>query len=196
MSRIRTHTNPLALQHNWRQCSLNLLFDQINNLDVEIGFGRGVFINKWSLAHPERKVIGIEIRKSLVHEKLKNNCLENLKLFNTNAIFFIKNGLENNMIDKLFIFHPDPWFKNRHKKRKVITDENVALFKKKLKQNGKIYISTDVVQNWDCFYNCFVNQGFVEVRNDPFWSESYQTHWAKFTIKINKEFKFATFRKN
>ena len=46
-------------------------------------------------------------------------------------------------IDKIFIINPDPWEKKRHFKRRLINKEFIALMYKKIKNGGKVIVTTD-----------------------------------------------------
>ena len=64
--RVRTHTNPLAFTHGFDLLEYKELLPTFNqSLDVEIGFGRGVFLQHYASLHPERLVLGVEVRKQL-----------------------------------------------------------------------------------------------------------------------------------
>lgn len=61
--------------------------------------------------------------------------------------------------------YPDPWPKARHKKRRIINNENLNLFLSKLKVNGKIFIATDVKNYFDYIHNLFERKMNIEIVN-------------------------------
>ena len=50
---------------------------------------------------------------------------------------------KDSSIDKIFIINPDPWEKKRHFKRRLINKEFIALMYKKIKNGGKVIVTTD-----------------------------------------------------
>ena len=61
--------------------------------------------------------------------------------------------------------YPDPWPKVKHKKRRIINDENLNLFLSKLKVNGRIFIATDVKNYFDYIHNLFVRKIDIKITN-------------------------------
>jgi tRNA (guanine-N7-)-methyltransferase len=47
---------------------------------------------------------------------------------------------------RVFVNFPDPWFKRRHHKRRVLTPEVVALLHRKIAPGGALFFQSDV---WD-----------------------------------------------
>ena len=183
--RVRTHTNPFTINHRFNPLTLD------NNLplDIEIGFGKGVFFIDWSKKNLNHQVIGIEVRKNMVQQletKLTKETLPNAKIFHGNGYIFIEDAIQNHSIDRLFIFHPDPWFKKRHHKRRVINAKLLTLLNNKIKTNGKIYISTDVDTLFEDINDQFKPFEQFKKINDPFWNENYKTHWSSFSAKDNR----------
>ena len=82
------------------------------------------------------------------------------------------------------MFHPDPWFKKRHHKRRVIRHQFLDICANKLKQTGKIHISTDVESLWnDMNESIALDQRFTLIKDDPFWTTTYTSHWDQFSIR-------------
>ncbi|MEK9657071.1 MAG: tRNA (guanosine(46)-N7)-methyltransferase TrmB [bacterium] len=197
MKRIRNHVNPLSFRHKWEELRLSNYFENEKKpLDIEIGFGRGVFIQAYAKEHQHRNILGIEVRKALVEnlEKKATETLDNLKVFHGNGVAFVQNALQDKSLEKVFIFHPDPWFKKRQQKRRVINHEFCTILKKKLKKDGRVYISTDVKELWDYQKECMEKNNFVCIDKDVFWQTLYKSHWANFSLKENRESYHGTFQ--
>lgn len=185
MARVRTHTNPLSIKHRFSE---NLLDNLDSNLplDVEIGFGRGVFLRSWAKQNFNRNIVGIEVRKPIVdilQERLEKELIKNAFIFHGNGAFFLEDSILDESIDRLFVFHPDPWFKKRHHKRRVIQKEFLDVAFKKLKPNGLLCVSTDVEVLWEAMSEDILNNKFKLFADDDFWNNSYNTHWQEFSIK-------------
>ncbi|MBH37969.1 tRNA (guanosine(46)-N7)-methyltransferase TrmB [bacterium] len=195
MKRVRTHTNPLNINHRFN--SLSLPQDN-KEIDIEIGFGKGDFLIRWAKQNPNHHVIGIDVRKPIVillKKKLEQETLTHTSIFHGNGHYFINDVPHDNSINRLFIFHPDPWLKTKHHKRRIISHDFLELALKKLKINGKIYISTDVKALFDDINKQFQAFKTFKAINDSFWETSYQTHWSLFTQKDNRVCLMQTYEK-
>jgi len=118
----------------------------IPNLEVEIGFGRGDFIVKLAKENPEKNFFGIELSQISVEKLMKRVEKENLKNIYCTRIdaywgFFLL--FKDNYIENIYMNYPDPWFKKRHRKRRLTTPERLYIFAKKLKLRGEIRIRSD-----------------------------------------------------
>ena len=113
-------------------------------LDVGSGYGETTmyFANKYS----NYKIIACEKyingNFNLV-KKIKQDDINNILIHNGNVHEILDKSEKFNFFDKVFIFFPDPWPKNKHHKRRLI---NFSFFEKIyefVSHNGKIYIVTD-----------------------------------------------------
>ena len=114
-------------------------------LFFEIGFGSGDIIYKQAKVNPENIYIGIEYyRKGIAQliEKIETTKLENLKIFHGDARRVLAN-IPDEIFDEIWLFFPDPWPKKRHSKRRFIQLEMIELLHRKIKQGGKLLISSD-----------------------------------------------------
>lgn len=113
---------------------------------LEIGFGMGQSLLKMAAENPDYQFLGIEVHKPGVGaalagiEKLR---LDNLLIYHEDAINVLNQCIKDESLSKVQIFFPDPWSKTRHKKRRLIQAEFVALVAKKLKKGGILHLATD-----------------------------------------------------
>ncbi len=95
----------------------------------------------------------------------------------------------------MFIFHPDPWFKNRHHKRRVVNESLLQLIQRKLMSSGQVYVSTDVQELYEDMLNLCQTYGNLElIEDDPFWGNDYLTHWSMFSDRDERTQFFLSFR--
>ena len=186
--RFRTHTNPFNYDKQMPVLDLKQTFSHFNGIvDVEFGFGKGVFLRSWAKANPERILVGFEIRKllvSYVDQKCKDAQLSNVCLVHGAA----KNGLEGSLkgckIEHVFIFHPDPWFKKKHHKRRLLNPEFLKLLVPFLMEEAKIYIMTDVSDLFDEIKMIF--EAFPVFKKTLDWDLDFDSHWGAFSKKKNR----------
>ena len=133
-----------------------VILNKINNLTgkkyLEIGFGMGENLLKFSQKHPKSNFIGAEPYVNSYVNILKNifeNNTKNIKIF-PDDIRLIINDFKNSLFDAIFLLHPDPWQKNKHKKRRILQQSFINSLSKILKKNGLIIVATDqpIMKSW------------------------------------------------
>ncbi len=158
--RMRHHANPGLYfplsQHKTTDLRYPSLINNINWKDffsngsppeyLDVGSGIGKFLIDMGANNPDKNILGFEIRHGAV--EWTNNVLESEKITNAKALWYSAvNGfpfIENESIEKIFYFFPDPWHKKRHHKRRAFSAELLNEFHRVLKPDGKIYLMTDV----------------------------------------------------
>ena len=99
---------------------------------------------------PEWNFLGIEIREPLVteaNEIAAEQGLTNLHYEFCNAMIWLGRlleGLPAGVLQAVSIQFPDPWFKKKHAKRRMVNDEMVADVASKLAHGGRVFVQTDI----------------------------------------------------
>ena len=148
MSRVRVHqhVNPLAPYYRFTPPSLELAEIYAapeQNVHLDVGCARGRFILKMAEIEPQTNFLGVEIREPLVIEANKIAAagkIPNLHYEFCNAMIALDKLIEkipNALLQNVTIQFPDPWFKNRHAKRRMVNDELVKMIVEKLADGGK-----------------------------------------------------------
>lgn len=151
--RVRQHVNPLSskFQHpidlpDWQTCFADLT----QPLHLDIGAARGHFLLKMAQLKANWNFLGLEIRHPLVQGANSRRDLlglKNLHYLFCNANFSLKPLLDSLPSEKLqyvTIQFPDPWFKNRHHKRRIVQPELVSILKTYLVSQGILFLQSDV----------------------------------------------------
>jgi tRNA (guanine-N7-)-methyltransferase len=121
--------------------------------------------------------LGVEIREPLVEEanKIKDeNNLTNLHYEFCNATFALDKFLENlpaDVLQMITVQFPDPWYKKKHAKRRMVKDNLVETVVQHLKIAGKIFIQTDVdflAEEMFATFRANKNLREVEINENPF----------------------------
>lgn len=151
--RVHQHVNPLSPYYLQEQDPVDLssLFaDPAKPLHLDIGCARGRFILRMAEAEKEWNFLGIEIREPLVDEAnglAAQANLNNLHYVFCNAMLRLRQLLSDvpdGVLQAVTIQFPDPWFKKRHAKRRMVNAELVATVVDKLALGGKIFVQTDI----------------------------------------------------
>jgi tRNA (guanine-N7-)-methyltransferase len=191
---MRQHVNPLSSNFNQieRIPSLSEMFgDSKSNLHLDIGCAAGEFLFDLALVNTSWNYLGIEIREKLVkNAKLKviEREIKNLYfifgnanniLNDDNSRFIIKN------LKSISFNFPDPWFKKRHYKRRVIQPEFLNILSSSLQKGSQIFIKTDVKDLFDYMDDTISkNCNFKKIdKKDLNYSESFNPN----KVKTNRE---------
>ena len=197
---MRQHVNPL--NKNFKEIeripSLIEMFGERNaNLHLDIGCAAGEFLFDLALVNTSWNYLGIEIREKLVKTaklKVQENQIKNLYFVFGNA-----NNIFNNVQSKFFIENissisfnfPDPWFKKRHYKRRVIQPEFIKILSNSMQKGSLIFIKTDVKDLYD-YMDCTImsNFNFKTLEKKDFnYSESFNPN----RVQTNRE-KYVTIK--
>ncbi|MFN0141469.1 MAG: tRNA (guanosine(46)-N7)-methyltransferase TrmB [Pyrinomonadaceae bacterium] len=155
MARVRVHQHVNPLSPYYRQepqpVDLRSVFaDAAKPLLLDIGCARGRFLLRMAEAQPEWNYLGVEIREPLVTEanRLAGEAgLTNLHYEFCNAMLWLERllaDIPDGILQTVTIQFPDPWFKKRHAKRRMVNHELVETIVGKLAVGGEIFVQTDI----------------------------------------------------
>jgi len=191
---MRQHVNPLSSNFNKieRIPSLSEMFANSKlNLHLDIGCAAGEFLFDLALVNTSWNYLGIEIREKLVkNAKLKafEKEIKNLYFVFGNAYNILNNSQSEFIIKNLksisFNF-PDPWFKKRHYKRRVIQPELINILSNALQKGTLIFIKTDVKNLFD-YMDSTISSNFnfkIIDKKDFNYSQSFNPN----EVKTNRE---------
>jgi tRNA (guanine-N7-)-methyltransferase len=122
------------------------LFGRIAPTDVEIGSGKGAFLNDYATAHPERNILAVE-RSGKYHrlccDRAARRGLKNTRLIRTTGEDLLFRLLEQETVDTFFVLFSDPWPKKRHHKRRFLSSQNVSAMRSALVPGGRLLVKSD-----------------------------------------------------
>ena len=191
---MRQHVNPLS--KNFKEIEripslMEMFGDPKLNLHLDIGCAAGEFLSDLALLNTSWNYLGIEIREKLVQTaklKVREREIKNLYFVfgNANNIlndvksqFIIKN------VKSISFNFPDPWFKKKHYKRRVIQPELVNNLSSLMQQGTLIFIKTDVKDLFN-YMDCTIsnNSKFKILDKKDFnYSKSFNPN----KVKTNRE---------
>jgi len=191
---MRQHVNPLSSNFNKIEQipSLSEMFgDSKLNLHLDIGCAAGEFLFDLALVNTSWNYLGIEIRERLVKTaklKVREREIKNLYFVFGNANNILKDVqskfiLEN--VKSISFNFPDPWFKKKHYKRRVVQPDFINILSNSLQTGSLIFIKTDVKDLFD-YMDCTIssNLNFKNIDKKDFnYSKSFNPN----KIKTNRE---------
>lgn len=131
--------NPNEYKGKWQE-----LFNNNNQIYLEIGMGKGDFILENAIRYPNINFIGIEKYDSIIAlaiKKIDKYDLANIKLIRMDALNIC--DVFDKEIDKLFLNFSDPWPKERHAKRRLTSNVFLDKYEHILKKDSIIEMKTD-----------------------------------------------------
>lgn len=145
--RHRRHANPFSLRHEVQRLDVEAHFGRQAHIALDIGCGPGAFVLALARARPQDNVLGLEIRPHLVEvgrAQLQADNLAHADVLLANANLHLDALLPDHCVSMVSINFADPWFKKRHHKRRVVTDDLSAILMRKLVPHGEVHVMTDV----------------------------------------------------
>jgi len=116
-------------------------------LEVEVGSGKGLFLRTAAAQWPESNFLGIEIALKYARfaaAALAKRQLTNAVVVNGDALRIFDELLPNDSLAAVHVYFPDPWWKKRHKKRRVMRESFVRDVERTLVPGGSLHFWTDV----------------------------------------------------
>ncbi|WP_026072897.1 tRNA (guanosine(46)-N7)-methyltransferase TrmB [Nodosilinea nodulosa] len=152
--RVRQHVNPLSERYqapvampDWGEVFAN----PQQPLHIDIGCGKGMFLLQMAQLQPQWNFLGLEIRKPVAESAQKRQQdagLTNLHFMFCNVNISLRSLLESwgaqSPLQQVSIQFPDPWFKKRHQKRRVLQPELVGTLAEFLPGDGRVVVQSDV----------------------------------------------------
>jgi len=159
-----------------------LLGDAVGSMELEIGPGRGWFMLERLEVEPTVGLIGLEIRRkwaSIVDERLRRRGLGGRgRVFAEDARWALPR-IADASLTVAYVHFPDPWWKKRHLKRLVITEELLIEVARVLKPGGELFVQTDVAERAGMYQRVVDGTGRFEpgpqgaqVAQNPFGARS------------------------
>jgi tRNA (guanine-N7-)-methyltransferase len=151
--RVHQHVNPLApyYRQSPKPVDIESVFAEPERpLLLDIGCARGRFLLRMAEADPSWNYLGVEIRHPLVDEANRiasESGLTNLRYAFCNAMLWLDRliaGVPEGLLQAVTIQFPDPWFKKKHAKRRMVNEEMVDTIARHIALEGRVFVQTDI----------------------------------------------------
>lgn len=152
--RVRQHVNPLSSKYqvpvkppDWA----TVYAAPEQPLHLDLGCGKGLFVEHMAQLQPNWNFLGLEIRKPVVaqaQQRIQPLGLNNLHVMfcNVNISFraLLASWGATSPLQQVSIQFPDPWFKKRHQKRRVLQPQLVNDLAQGVPAGGRVVLQSDV----------------------------------------------------
>jgi tRNA (guanine-N7-)-methyltransferase len=133
-----------AVTLDWRA-----LFGNDQPVELEVGFGKGLFLLTAAQARLDVNFAGVEIVRKyqlFTATRLAKRELRNVRVACADVLLFLPACVATASLQAVHVYFPDPWWKKRHHKRRVFTAEFVRECARVLRLGGQLHAVTDVAE--------------------------------------------------
>jgi tRNA (guanine-N7-)-methyltransferase len=131
-----------------KKVNLAEIFPTSEKIIMEIGFGMGEATAIIAKNHPNNGYIAVDVHPPGIGKllgRIVENGLTNLRVIEDDVHIVLPHMFEDESLDAIHLYFPDPWPKKKHNKRRIVNEGFLALIHPKLKKGGYIHIATDWV---------------------------------------------------
>ena len=126
---------------------LAAFFGNAKPVELEVGCGRGLFLVTAGMARPETNFLGVdcdykEARRA--SRRMQKRQLPNVRIFGADARILLPRHLADGCLSGAHVYFPDPWWKRRHRKRRIFNPEFLRQCARMLKVGSELHSWTDV----------------------------------------------------
>ena len=160
---------------------LTEVFASSAEIEMEIGFGRGMFLLQRAACAPGSGLLGIEIKDKLavrVAERVDRRRLSHVRVLAGDARAIVAKLGPDGSVARVFMHFPDPWWKKRHAKRRLLDAALLTELARLLRPGGQLFVQTDVEERAEAFlteikaHGAFSLVGGSYVADNPFGAVS------------------------
>ena len=131
-----------------KKVNLKEIFPTSEKIIMEIGFGMGEATAIIAKNHPNNAYIAVDVHPPGIGKllgRIVENELTNLRVIEDDVHIILPHMFEDESLDAIHLYFPDPWPKKKHNKRRIVNEGFLALIHPKLKKGGYVHIATDWV---------------------------------------------------
>lgn len=149
--------------------------------ELEIGFGKGRYLLRRAEESPERRFLGIEIAGQyfrIMVDRARRRGLGNVLGLQGEALYALSTALPRAFADVVHVYHPDPWPKARHHKRRLFDPETVDLVLGAVRPGGTLCFATDHLEYGEVVVEILERHPAVSLRRlDGPWPDGPRTNY-------------------
>lgn len=121
-------------------------------VELEVGSGKGLFLLSATAERPEHTFIGIELAAKFANgaaDRLAKRGATNVTVLRGDAKKFLAEVVPSARLTAVHVYFPDPWWRNKHKKRRVLNEQTLHDIERVLLPGGQLHFWTDVLDYYE-----------------------------------------------
>ena len=170
------------------------LFGRDAPLQVEVGSGKGLFLQNAATNQPKHNFLGVEVSYKYARfsaARLAKQNITNAVAVHGDALRLFRDSIPENALAAVHVYFPDPWWKTRHRRRRVLNAAFLADVVRTLQPQGRLHFWTDVEEYFEATLELIAEktplQGPLQVPERPAEHHlDYRTHFERRT-RLNEE---------
>jgi tRNA (guanine-N7-)-methyltransferase len=169
------------------------LFGRVAPLEIELGSGKGLFLQSASQLRPEHNFLGIELAVRYARftaYRLAKRDIPNAVAVEGDGLKLFREWIPAASLHAIHVYFPDPWWKARHHKRRVMNEAFLADVIRTLIPGGRLHFWTDVKEYFDASLELIAKTtlvGPLPVEERPAEHDlDYRTHFERRTRLHNE----------
>lgn len=165
------------------------LFGNAHPVELEIGTGKGGFLLRRARTTPQHNFFGIEWANEFYRfavDRMQRWKIANVRLLRADASDFLRRVCPRSSLAALHVYHPDPWPKRRHHKRRLFQPPLVDAAAACLVPGGRWAVQTDHAEYFEIIQALL--RGHPELEEVPFEDPAWGAGDAG--VETNYELKY------
>lgn len=179
------------------------LFGRAAPLEIEVGSGKGLFLRNAAMAQPESNFLGIEVVRKYAEfsaASLAKAGVKNALMVHGDGLKILQELIPDNSLAAVHVYFPDPWWKMRHRKRRVLRESFLRDVERTLQPGGSLHFWTDVEEYFrttlELLPTCTKLEGPLPVPETPAEHDmAYRTHFERRVRQANEPVYRSEFKK-
>lgn len=116
-------------------------------VEIDVGCGRGLFLLHAATANPHINYLGIELDYKEARRgarRLQKRELPNARVLGGDVFHAFRKFIAPHSLEAIHVYFPDPWWKRKHRGRRVFNDQFADLAAGLICSEGLLHSWTDV----------------------------------------------------
>jgi tRNA (guanine-N7-)-methyltransferase len=133
-------------------CTSAALFGSDAPFEIEVGSGKGLFLQNAAMAFPEHNFLGVEVAAKYARftaARLAKRELPNALAAHGDALRMFRELVPDDSLAAVHVYFPDPWWKKRHRRRRVLNEAFLGDVARTLRPGGSLHFWTDVEEYYE-----------------------------------------------
>ncbi len=168
------------------------LFGSDGPVELEIGIGKGGFLLAQARARPGVNFLGVEWANEFYQyasDRMRRWGVRNVRTMRTDARNLVLYHLAPESLAAVYIFHPDPWPKRRHQKRRLIQGDFLRALARAMQAGARLTVQTDHAEYFAWMLEAMKECPALEMESEVAERvlEAEETPGTNFEVKYRRE---------